>query len=147
MLGCLRLLPSQSRPFELEEYFHISDWANDGTRPAELTRFSVPANKRLIAIKFGLWKLAWLDAVAKGHTHFVIWTTDQKKKMYEALGFIPYPGRESGFRHRRLNDTPHSVMIFDLISAPELYRRTRPSLHKFFCELTHPNISTSPQSP
>jgi hypothetical protein len=53
-LGCLRMLVSHHRPFELEEYFDISGWANNGTRPAELTRFSVPAGKRISAIKFGL---------------------------------------------------------------------------------------------
>jgi len=53
IVGCLRLLPAQHRPFELEEYFDISGWANNGTRPAELTRFSVPVSKRLWAIKFG----------------------------------------------------------------------------------------------
>jgi hypothetical protein len=38
-------------------------------------------------------------------------------------------------------------MIFDLTIAPELYRQTRPSLHKFFCELPHRNIFPSVETP
>jgi hypothetical protein len=139
-MGCLRLVSIHHRPFELEEYFDIKNWASNGTRPAELTRFSVPESKEQPEIKFGLWKLAWLDAVARGHTHFIIWTTQYYKAMYESLGFVPYPGNSPEFLHKVLNSTPHSVMIFDLLSAPDLYRRTRPSLYRFFCEMTHANI-------
>jgi hypothetical protein len=108
-----------------------------------LTRFSVPASKRLHAIKLGLWKIAWLDAVALGHSHFLISTNMHIKEMYEILGFILYPDRERTFLHSTLQSIPHEVMIFDLARAPEFYRQTRPHLYRFFCEMNHPNIHPS----
>lgn len=143
ILGCLRLLPIHHRPFELEEYCDISGWARNGTRPAELTRFSIPISKRLIAIKWGLWKLAFFDACKSGHSHFLICTAEYTKQMYESLGFVPYPGDSCDFLHATLRNTPHVAMILNLSSVADLYRREHPGLYRFCWEVTHSNIFSS----
>lgn len=83
IVGCLRMLSASARDYEVETFVDLSSWLVDGVRPAELTRFSVPLNKRSMAIKFGLWKLAWADAIRRGHTHFLIWTKDEVKRNYD----------------------------------------------------------------
>lgn len=95
VLGCLRMLSKFNGKLELESFVTISDWATNGVHPAELTRFSVPISKRSTAIKFGLWKLAWLDAVRRGHTHFVIWTRKEARRNYNMLGFDFLLGKEN----------------------------------------------------
>jgi hypothetical protein len=145
VLGCLRLLACSARPFEVETFLDVSQWLPSGTTVAELTRFSVPICKRISAIKFGLWKLAWLDAIAKGHTHFLIWTTEHKKRMYEYLGFVPYPNDSTAFNHPILGNHSHIVMTVDLTTVAELFQRTRPELHRFFFE-TAISIFIQPQN-
>jgi len=143
ILGCLRLLAYSARPFEVETYVEVSRWLPSSMSVAELTRFSVPVCRRLTAIKCGLWKLAWLEAIAKGHTHFLIWTTEQKKRMYEYLGFTPYPNDSVTFLHPVLGNNSHMMMLVDLTTVADLFRRTRPELHRFFFEMNHPNVRLS----
>ncbi len=140
ILGCLRMLSKFNGKLELESFVAISDWATENVNPAELTRFSVPISKRSVAIKFGLWKLAWLDAVRRGHTHFVIWTRKEARRNYDMLGFDFLLGKENFFSHPVLGGYPHMVMALDIINARHEYRERRPVLHKFFCETFHPNI-------
>jgi len=142
-LGCLRLLANHARPFEVETYLDVEGWLPSEMSVAELTRFSVPTCKRLSAIKFGLWKLAWMDAIAQGHTHFLIWTTEQKKRMYEYLGFVPFPNHSAAFLHPILGNNSHVVMVVDLTTVSDLFQHARPELHQFFFVMKHPNIYTS----
>ena len=140
IVGSLRMLSKLDSKLELEAFVDISDWAIDGIQPAELTRFSVPISKRSAAIKFGLWKLAWADAVSRGHTHFIIWTRREAKRNYDLLGFDFFLGQEQTFCHPLLGGYPHVLMTLDIIKAREDYRANRPSFYEFFCKKIHPEI-------
>jgi hypothetical protein len=100
----------------------------------------VPISKRSAAIKFGLWKLAWADAVNRGHTHFIIWTRKEAKRNYELLGFDFFLGREQTFCHPVLGGYPHILMTLDIIKAREDYRANRPAFYEFFCEKNIPRL-------
>jgi len=147
VVGCLRMLSKLNGKLELESFVSISDWTTEGVQPAELTRFSVPISKCSTAIKFGLWKLAWLDAVRRGHTHFVIWTRKEARRNYDILGFDFLLGKENFFSHPVLGGYSHMVMALDIIKAREEYRKNRPMLHKFFCDTYHPNILLNEMDP
>lgn len=140
LVGCLRMLSRFDGVLELERFVDISKWIEAGACPAELSRFSVPLNKNAVGIKFGLWKLAWSDAVQKGHSHFIIWTRKEVQRNYDMLGFQYFLGEEKTFCHPLLGGYPHVLMTLDIFNAAQEYRMNRPALHKFFCETDHPNI-------
>ena len=140
VVGCFRMLSRTGGPLELERFVDISKWIETGARPAELTRFSVPLSKRSAAIKFGLWKLAWADAIERNHSHFIIWTRKEAQRNYDMLGFEYFLGKQETFCHPRLGGYSHLLMTLDIVGARDEYRLNRPNLYQFFCETDHRQI-------
>lgn len=140
VVGCLRMVPARKGKFELQEFVDLSAWLEREESSAELTRFSIPVQRRLRDIKFGLWKLAWLNAVGTGHTHFIIASAQETFSMYQSLGFECFLGRQTFFSHSKLKNRKHVIMTLDIVHAEDLYRRAYPHLYHFFYEIKHSNI-------
>lgn len=140
VVGCLRLLRKPHDPFELEQWVNISEWIEQGRRPAELTRLSIPFNKQSIKIKFGLWKLALLLCLKERQTHFIISTKYDTKNSYDLLCFQPYRGQNVVFNHPRIAGMLHLVMTVKLSEVRNEYLLKRPALYQFFFASEHPEI-------
>ena len=140
IVGCIRMVSARKGKFELQAFVDISAWLKENKLTAELTRFSIPLHRRMRDIKFGLWKLAWLNAAATSHTGFIVWSIREKLPMYRSLGFEGFPGQEACFSHAGLKNRKHWIMTLDFARAENLYRHLNPHLYHFFCELKHPNI-------
>jgi hypothetical protein len=140
IVGCLRLLRKPRDHFELEQWVNISEWIEQGYRPAELTRLSIPFNKQSIKIKFGLWKLALLLCLKEGQTHFIITTKHDTKRAYDFLCFQPYRGQDVVFNHPKIGNMPHLVMTLNLVGLSNEWLLKRPALYQFSFESEHPEI-------
>jgi hypothetical protein len=137
--GCLRMINKLDGPLELEEFFDISDWMENDFVPAELTRFSVPNSNRSLDIKFGLWKLVYLDAKRRDVTHFFVWVRKGAIRDYLYLNFQMYP-KPNSFSHGRLHGHIHFNMFLDLRHAAQDIEKSNHPHYGFFCEISHSNI-------
>ncbi len=139
VVGCLRMVSRCTTFLEIEQYLKIGKLIANGMVLAEVSRYSVPTSPRAVAVRMGLWKLAWLDAVANGHTHLLAWVRKGARRPYEAMGFTDPAGESLSFNHPLLGGHLHHVILLDLSKANQ-YPQNNPGLFGFFHEQRHANI-------
>jgi hypothetical protein len=132
-IAAMRIIDSDRRPFELEQFVDIASFLNPDGRPGEISRMCVlPPFRNLTRSQFvhaGMWKLAYDHAVGSGLTDFWMWAPPAITRVYEYLGFRKLPGLI--FEHPLFHNKPYQVMHVDLRNLEHEYRVRRHSLAEF----------------
>lgn len=132
-VAAMRIINSDQRPFELEQFVDIATFLTPDGRPGEISRMCIlPAFRSLTRSQFvhaGMWKLAYDHAVASGLTDFWMWAPPAITRAYEYLGFSKVPGL--AFNHPLFHNKPYLVMHVDLRNLEHEYRARRHSLTEF----------------
>ncbi len=139
-LGCMRMISSKMGPIPIQDYMDISLWTQSDMVYAELARLCVPLPEKRPSVKFGLWVIAFLDALRNEHTHFVIGTNEWLRSIYEMIGFKLYPGHPNCCLIPQLNNLKHYIMSLDLCDIDAMLSSPAAPLYRFTVEKKYSNV-------
>ena len=142
IVGCMRMLPSDRGPLEVQEFIDLSLWLRKGVLAGEFSLLSVlrTAGVRRQAVRLGLLTLGHRDALRRGHARQIAWPVPGMQPFFDMLFYAPYPGEPNRFTHARLGNREHLVMGMEVPGAAERYREACHPFHEFMHERDHPNM-------